>query len=99
MGLGFALTEELRFDEQGRVRNGGFVDYKVFSPLDMPQMQTLLIEDPEPSGPYGVKSVGEVPINGPAPAIANAIFNATGIRLRSLPFIPDKVLDAIEAKS
>lgn len=93
MGLGFALTEELRFDPQtGATKNAAFVDYKVFSPLDMPQMETILVEIPEPSGPYGIKSVGEVPINGPAPAIANAIYNATGLRLRSLPFTPGKIL-------
>ena len=96
MGFGYALTEELRFDERGAARNPAFVDYKVFSPLDMPEMQTILIEDPEPSGPFGVKSVGEIGINGPAPAIANAIFNATGVRLRSLPLSPGKVLDALE---
>lgn len=96
MGFGYALTEELRFDEQGTVRNAGFVDYKVFSPLDMPQMTTVLVEEAEPTGPFGLKSAGEVGINGPAPAIANAIFNATGLRLRSLPMTPVKVLDGLE---
>ncbi len=97
MGLGFALTEELLFDANGKPRNPAFVDYKVFSPLDMPQMQTILVEDPEPTGPFGVKSVGEVAINGPAPAIANAIYAATGVRLRKLPFTPSRVLEALEA--
>lgn len=96
MGFGYALTEELRFDDTGTIRNAGFVDYKVFSPLDMPQMQTVLIEDPEPTGPYGLKSAGEVGINGPAPAIANAIFNATGLRLRRLPMNPVRVLEGLE---
>jgi xanthine dehydrogenase molybdenum-binding subunit len=96
MGFGYALTEELRFDDQGTVRNAGFVDYKVFSPLDMPRMQTVLVEDPDPTGPFGLKSAGEVGINGPAPAIANAIFNATGLRLRSLPMTPVKVLEGLE---
>jgi putative selenate reductase molybdopterin-binding subunit len=96
MGFGYALTEELRFDDQGTVRNAGFVDYKVFSPLDMPEMQTVLVEDPDPTGPFGLKSAGEVGINGPAPAIANAIFNATGLRLRSLPMTPGKVLEGLE---
>ena len=96
MGLGYALTEELRFDERGAARNPAFVDYKVFSPLDMPAMETILVEDPEPTGPYGVKSVGEIAINGPAPAIANAIFAATGVRLRRLPLSPGVLLDALE---
>jgi xanthine dehydrogenase molybdenum-binding subunit len=95
MGFGYALTEELRIDDQGTVRNAGFVDYKVFSPLDMPRMQTILVEDPDPTGPFGLKSAGEVGINGPAPAIANAIFNATGLRLRSLPLTPVKVLEGL----
>lgn len=96
MGLGYALTEELQFDPTGKARNPAFVDYKVFSPLDMPEMHTILVEEPEPTGPYGIKSVGEVAINGPAPAIANAIFNATGVRLRTLPFTPSRVLEALE---
>jgi putative selenate reductase molybdopterin-binding subunit len=96
MGLGYALTEELQFDATGKPRNPAFVDYKVFSPLDMPDVQTILVEEPEPTGPYGIKSVGEVAINGPAPAIANAIFNATGVRLRILPFTPSRVLEALE---
>ncbi len=99
MGLGYALTEELLFDANGKPRNPAFVDYKLFSPLDMPEMQTVLVEELEPTGPYGVKSVGEVAINGPAPAIANAIYNATGVRLRTLPFSPSKVLEALEQMS
>ncbi len=97
MGIGYALTEETKFDANGRVLNASFVDYKVCTTLDMPKMDTLLIQDPEPTGPYGAKSVGEVPINGPAPAIANAVFDACGIRLRSLPMTPEKVLAALDA--
>jgi putative selenate reductase molybdopterin-binding subunit len=96
MALGYALSEEIKMDEQGRVRNPGFVDYKVFSTLDMPQMTTILVEDPEPSGPFGAKSAGEVPINGPAPAIANAIADALGIRIRDLPITPEKILAALD---
>jgi CO/xanthine dehydrogenase Mo-binding subunit len=65
----------------------------------MPAMTTILVEHPEPSGPYGAKSVGEVPINGPAPAIANALFDACGIRVRSLPLTPEKVLAALDARA
>ncbi|HEY7347836.1 MAG TPA: molybdopterin cofactor-binding domain-containing protein [Ktedonobacterales bacterium] len=96
MGLGYALSEEIKLDERGRVRNPGFVDYKLFTTLDMPQMTTLLIEDPEPTGPFGAKSAGEVPINGPAPAIANAIFDAIGVRIRDLPITPEKILAALD---
>jgi putative selenate reductase molybdopterin-binding subunit len=99
MGLGYALSEEIKLDEKGRVRNPGFVDYKLFTTMDMPQMTTILVEDPEPSGPFGAKSAGEVPINGPAPAIANAIFDAIGVRIRDLPITPEKILAALDALS
>ncbi|HEY7358971.1 MAG TPA: molybdopterin cofactor-binding domain-containing protein, partial [Ktedonobacterales bacterium] len=98
MGLGYALSEEIKLDDKGRVRNPGFVDYKLFTTMDMPQMTTMLVEDPEPSGPFGAKSAGEVPINGPAPAIANAIFDAIGARIRDLPITPEKILAALDAQ-
>src|SRR5436305_4277317 len=96
MALGYALSEEVKFDEQGRVRNAGFADYKVMSTLDMPQMTTILVEDTEYSGPYGAKSAGEVPSNGMAPAVANAIQDALGIRIRSLPITPENILQALD---
>jgi len=98
MGLGFALSEELLMDERGQVRNPAFVDYKVLSCLDMPAMTTILVDDPEPTGPFGAKSCGEVPINTPAPAVANALFDALGIRVRSLPITAEKVLAALRAR-
>jgi putative selenate reductase molybdopterin-binding subunit len=94
-GLGYALTEELLLDEAGRPRNANFLDYKIFSAKDMPKLTTILVSTDEPLGPYGAKSVSEVPINGPAPAIANAIFHATGVRLRKLPMRPEDVLRAL----
>ena len=96
MALGYALSEEVKFDEQGRVRNAGFVDYKVMSTLDMPEMTTILIEDTEYSGPFGAKSAGEVPTNGMAPAVANVIQDALGVRIRSLPITPEKILQALD---
>ena len=98
MALGYALSEEVKFDEQGRVRNPGFVDYKVMSTLDMPAMTTFLVEDPEVTGPFGAKSAGEVPINCMAPAVANAVYDALGIRIRNLPITPEKVLAALDFK-
>jgi len=98
MALGYALSEEVKFDDQGRVRNAGFVDYKVMSTLDMPEMTTILVEDTEETGPYGAKSAGEVPINGMAPAIANAVYDALGVRIRNLPITPEKVLQALDVK-
>jgi putative selenate reductase molybdopterin-binding subunit len=96
-GLGYALIEELVLDEDGRPRNANFLDYKIFGAKDMPKLTTILVRTEEPLGPYGAKSVSEVPINGPAPAIANAIFHAVGIRIRKLPIRPEDVLRALHA--
>jgi putative selenate reductase molybdopterin-binding subunit len=97
-GMGFALTEELVLDAAGRPVNPNFLDYKMFGALDMPKLTTILVETDEPLGPYGAKSISEVPINGPAPAIANAIFHAVGIRIRKLPIRPEDVLRALHAE-
>ena len=94
-GLGYALTEELVLDAAGRPVNPNFLDYKMFGPKDMPKLTTILVETEEPLGPYGAKSISEVPINGPAPAIANAIFHAIGVRIRKLPIRPEDVLRAL----
>jgi putative selenate reductase molybdopterin-binding subunit len=96
-GLGYALTEELVLDREGRPLNANFLDYKIFSAKDMPKLSTILVQTDEPLGPYGAKSISEVPINGPAPAIANAIFHATGVRIRKLPIRPEDVLCALQA--
>ncbi len=94
-GIGYALTEEMLLDETGRMINPNFLDYKVLSAKDMPKLTTILVETEEPLGPYGAKSIAEVPINGPAPAIANAIYHAIGIRFRRLPIRPEMVLKAL----
>jgi putative selenate reductase molybdopterin-binding subunit len=96
-GLGYALTEELVLDEKGRPVNPNFLDYKIFGAKDMPKLTTILVQTDEPLGPYGAKSISEVPINGPAPAIANAIYHAVGVRLRKLPIRPEDVLKALRA--
>jgi putative selenate reductase molybdopterin-binding subunit len=97
-GLGYALTEELVLDDAGRPVNPNFLDYKIFSAKDMPRLTTILVETDEPLGPYGAKSISEVPINGPAPAIANAIFHAIGVRFYKLPIRPEDVLRALREK-
>jgi putative selenate reductase molybdopterin-binding subunit len=94
-GMGFALTEELLLDGGGRPLNANFTDYKIFSAKDMPKMTTILVETDEPLGPFGAKSISEVPINGPAPAIGNAIYHAAGVRIRKLPIRPEDVLRAL----
>jgi len=94
--LGYALSEQMLFDDCGRMLNPTFTDYKMFSAKDMPRLTTILVETEEPLGPYGAKSIAEVPINGPAPAVANAIYNAIGIRFRELPIRPETVLRALK---
>jgi putative selenate reductase molybdopterin-binding subunit len=98
-GLGYALAEELVLDGEGRVANASFCDYKIFTAKDMPKLTTILVETEEPLGPFGAKSIAEVPINGVGPAVANAVFDATGLRFRRLPIRPDAVLAALRAPS
>ncbi len=96
-GLGLALVEEMILDEKGRMINPNFLDYKILGPKDL-KLTTILVETDEPLGPYGAKSVAEVPIDGPAPAVANAIYNAVGVRIRKLPIRAEDVLRALRAK-
>lgn len=98
-GLGYALAEELVLDGEGRVANASFCDYKIFTAKDMPKLTTILVQTEEPLGPFGAKSIAEVPINGVAPAVANAVFDATGLRFRRLPIRPDAVLAALRARA
>jgi len=90
-GLSYALTEEYLFDSKGRMTNPRFWDFKIFTTKDLPEMETILVDSYEETGPYGAKSVGEIAINGPIPAIANAVFDATGVRLYETPFTPERV--------
>lgn len=95
MALVYALSEELTFDEQGRVRNPSFVEYKVMSTLDTPHMTTILVEDTAYTSPFGARSASEVPTNCMAPAVANAIEDAIGVRIRDLPITPEKIMQAL----
>ncbi|MFH1689798.1 MAG: molybdopterin cofactor-binding domain-containing protein [Candidatus Eisenbacteria bacterium] len=97
MGLGYALSEEMIFDSRGKMLNSNLLDYKVFTAVDTPAIKAILVTTDEPTGPFGAKSVSEIPVDVVAPAIANAIFAATGVRLRELPFTPERVLAGIEA--
>jgi CO/xanthine dehydrogenase Mo-binding subunit len=96
--ISFALTEEYRFDETGRMRNPNFRDYKIWSTADMPELECILVPTYEPTGPYGAKSVSEIGINGALPALSNAIYDAVGVRLRTSPFTPERILEALAAK-
>ncbi len=96
-GIGYALTEEMLLSSRGRVRNPSLFDYKILGAADVPRIDVILVDSYEPTGPMGAKSIGEIGINGPIPTIANAIHDAVGVRLRTTPFTPERVLAAIEA--
>lgn len=98
-GLSFALWEEYRFSALGTMRNPSFGDYKILTAADIPAMQTFVVESHEETGPFGAKSVGEIAINGPLPAIANAVYDAVGVRLYEAPFTPERVLNAMREQS
>jgi CO/xanthine dehydrogenase Mo-binding subunit len=95
-GIGWALNEEYIYDKQGRMDNPGFLDYRVPVASDMPMIDAVIVEVPNPRHPFGVRGVGEVPIVPPMAAVANAIHAATGARLRDLPMAPPKVLAALD---
>lgn len=90
-GLTYALTEDYIFDTRGKMVNSRFWDYKIFTAPDIPEIVTIIVPSEEQTGPFGAKSVGEIAINGPAPAVANALFDAIGIRVYNLPITREKV--------
>jgi CO/xanthine dehydrogenase Mo-binding subunit len=96
-GIGWALNEEYVYDKSGAMENPGFLDYRMPVCSDLPMIDTVIVEVPNPGHPYGVRGAGEVPIVPPLAAVANAIQRAAGVRLRDLPMSPPRVLEAIEA--
>jgi putative selenate reductase molybdopterin-binding subunit len=90
-GIGYALTEEMCFNAEGRCLNPSLRHYRVPGPRDLPELVTILVPTYEPSGPYGAKSVSEICINGPLPAISNAIRDAVGVRMLHSPFTAERV--------
>ena len=97
-GIGWALNEEYIYDADGRMENPGFLDYRIPVASDLPMIDTVIVEVPNPTHPYGVRGVGEVPICPPLAAVANAVHDAIGIRMTDLPLSPPKVLAAIDAE-
>ena len=95
MGLGYALHERLQFDE-GKVINPSFMDYKIPSSHEIPEIVSIPVEVPLPEGPFGAKGIGELAVVGVAPAIGNAIYDALKVRIKELPLFPERVLSAIE---
>lgn len=97
MGLGYTFFEDLKM-RNGKVVNANFANYKVPRSVNIPPMESIFIETQDPQGPYGAKGMGEAALLPTAAAIANAIFDAVGIRLKELPFTPDKVIKALKEK-
>jgi len=96
MGLGFTLTEDLVLDGRGRVVNRNFTDYKLLHASEVPRIEPIIVECLEPTGPFAAKGVGEPALVPVAPAVANAIYQAVGVRIRDLPITHDKVLRALQ---
>jgi len=97
-GIGFSIYEELIFN-QGAVWSDNFRDYVIPTAKDLPEMETILVEEEDPLGPFGAKGVGEPGLVATAPAIANAIYDAIGVRIVDLPMDPTKILKAIRSQS
>ena len=97
-GIGWALNEEYFFDVEGRMQNSSFLDYRIPTSLDLPMINTVIVEVANPGHPYGVRGAGEVPIVPPMAAIANAIARAAGVRMQDLPMSPAAVLEALWKK-
>jgi CO/xanthine dehydrogenase Mo-binding subunit len=98
-GIGWALNEEYVFNDKGEMENASFLDYRMPTALDVPMIDCIIVEVPNPSHPYGVRGVGETPIVAPPATIANAIHRAIGVRLRELPMSPPRVWKALSEKA
>ena len=98
-GIGWALNEEYFYDEKGMLRNSALLDYRMPTCLDLPQIETIVVEVPNPDHPLGARGVGEIAIVPPMAAVANAIYHAVGVRMTELPMSPPRVLKAMLAKS
>ena len=98
MGIGYALGETMIY-EKGRLKNGNFLDYKMPTAKDVPPVQAVIVETDEQAGPFGAKGIGEPGLVPTAPAIANAIYDAVGVRIKDLPITPEKVLRALQEKA
>ncbi|HEY53250.1 MAG TPA: molybdopterin-dependent oxidoreductase [Caldilineae bacterium] len=93
--LGYGHSEEMRYDANGRMVNPAIGPYKIYRADEMPELEVILVQTVEPTGPFGAKAIAEIPKDGVAPALASAIFDATGTRIRQIPFTPEKVWAAL----
>jgi CO/xanthine dehydrogenase Mo-binding subunit len=90
------LSEDYNYAEDGRMLNSSFLDYRMPTALDLPMIDTVVVEVPNPRHPYGLRGVGEAPIIPPLAALHNAIYHATGVRVNRLPLSPTNLLEALE---
>lgn len=97
-GIGMVLYEDVQYTDKGKIRNNSFMQYKIPNRMDIPKVRIEFESSYEKTGPFGAKSIGELVIDTPCPAIANAVYNATGIRVRELPITPEKVAMGILAR-
>ncbi|MCY4326862.1 MAG: molybdopterin-dependent oxidoreductase, partial [Rhodobacteraceae bacterium] len=97
-GIGWALNEEYVYGDDGCLQNAGFLDYRMPVASDLPFIDTVIVEVPNPGHPYGVRGVGETSICPPLAAIANAVSNAADVRMTHLPMSPPRLLKAIQEK-
>jgi CO/xanthine dehydrogenase Mo-binding subunit len=97
-GIGWGLNEEYLYNDRGEMTNASFLDYRLPTSLDLPMIDAVIVEVPNPGHPYGVRGVGEVPIVPPPAALANAIYRAVGVRMTELPMSPGRVVKALLAK-
>jgi len=95
--LGYGHCEEMAYDENGRMVNAAFGPYKIYRADEMPRLEAILVQTMEASGPFGAKAVAEIPKDGVAPALRNAIADATGVRINAIPFTPERVWHALNA--
>jgi putative selenate reductase molybdopterin-binding subunit len=96
--LGYAVCEEMVYDASGQARERDLVDYHIFRANEMPELDTLFVETFEPTHPFGVKAVAEIPMDGVAPAVGNAIYDACGADVRVNPATPERIWRALQAK-
>ena len=97
-GIGMTLYEDVSYSPEGKIRNNSFMQYKIPSRLDVGNIRVAFESSHEPTGPFGAKSIGELVINTPAPAITEAIYNATGLRFYELPITAEKILMGLKNK-
>jgi CO/xanthine dehydrogenase Mo-binding subunit len=97
-GIGWALNEEYYMSDEGAMLNSSWLDYRMPTSLDLPMIDTVIVEVPNPGHPFGVRGVGEASIIPPPAAIANAIYRAAGVRLHRLPMNPVRIMEAVWAK-